>query len=181
MRLFIGIPVPPEVAGPLHGIIVRNLGRSGISCIPQERYHITLAFLGERDDAALPEIVRAFEQAAGSFPLPPVHCRGITAFPSGAAPRTIVSPAAEGKREISELDRALHRALGIKGRQGKSIPHLTVARVRRGASIDRDRLVGSLGPLVDIRFTPGEIVLYRSFLERSGARYERLRSIRLQA
>ncbi len=179
MRLFIGIPAPREFGTTLHGKIMPSLDRHGIFCVPQTQYHITLAFLGEREAQELPGLFERFDHVMHDHLVSSVHCKGVITFPSGAAPRTIVTPVIEGKEQMIRIAKELRTGLGVTGRMGKSIPHLTVARVRKGTSIDRGKLVRSLGPLIDIRFIPEEIVLFRSHLERSGARYERLRSIRL--
>ncbi|HLH13718.1 MAG TPA: 2'-5' RNA ligase family protein, partial [Solirubrobacteraceae bacterium] len=56
-------------------------------------------------------------------------------------------------------------------------PHVTVARVRRGAARgSRSSGERALPPTPRASFHAGEVVLYRSWLEPQGARYEELAS-----
>ncbi len=173
------MPVPHTLGKSLQGIVIPVIDHHGISCVPSTQYHLTLAFLGERTEQDLIDLFERFDQTLQHSSPRRISCTGILTFPSGAVPRTIVTPVTEGRDEIIRISRDLRSSLKITGRMGKPIPHLTLARVRKGTSIDRGKLVRSLGPLIDITFIPEEIVLYRSHLERSGSRYEKLRSIRL--
>ena len=119
-RLFLALGCPGFRPGPL----TRALGARTPS-----NPHLTLAFLGERDDAA------ALAEAAAPAcrdRLPLTLCyRGVGGFPSERRAR-VAWVGAEGDG-LTALAEALRRAVGSDDRPFRG--HLTVARFRRPRSL----------------------------------------------
>jgi 2'-5' RNA ligase len=165
MRLFVGLPVPAELA--------RALARLAASIeLPKERrtppedMHLTLAFLGETDESLLGPIKR--ELAALRFAPLQLKVTGLGTFPRPGVLFAELDPApallklqvrvAEGMRRcgFAPDDRPYH-------------PHLTLARFH-GRLKREDQRAQRFSPCAGFRV---EIVnLYCSKPSLSGARYE---------
>lgn len=181
-RLFIAIETPPGVAAEL----LRTLPSTrGIRTVPAEQIHLTLHFLGERDDemAARIEDVLASVRAepmtltvagAGRFrgSQGSVLWAGLCATP--ALPMPPEPPDLPDPLHVlyEEIGRALE-SLGITPERRRFHPHLTLARCRPGVpeAVLREWLSGhrALPPRAwqAVRF-----VLYESHLDHRGARHE---------
>lgn len=146
---------------------------------PKGNYHITLVFLGDQDAGQIPEIEKCMQDLADEFTSVPVCCSGVEMFPVRSAPRTMVVPITRGREDIVAMMRYLQRGLSVPMRAGRVVPHVTLGRVRKGVRIDRVALCNRLEQRIDVKFDLNKVVLYRSYLERSGARYIAVRSIRL--
>lgn len=106
--------------------------------VPQERWHVTLAFLGEVDPDRVPRLVDALQQVAAEHPaLAGMHLAGAGTFRGslwlGVHPTERHSPA-------DRLARAVQRAMRESGIAVERRPwraHLTVARWRSSPELDR--------------------------------------------
>ena len=127
MRLFISVPfdgIAEKYITAVSGAC-RSLSESG-RFSPPERYHITLAFLGELPAARIPEIVRAMQETA----VPPfsVTLGGIGQFRQRDG--NVLWIGAEGSA-LHTLRAALTRRLsaaGIPVDHHDFRPHITLAR-----------------------------------------------------
>ena len=144
----------PEIAEVLAAIPADD--SPGVRMVPTENWHVTLRFLGDVDTAVVAERLRA------------------TALPFAVAD---LGPCLEhlGSRQVvAPVDGVDHLAAAVaRSTVGLGEPahhafrgHLTVARLRRGAT---SRLPGEP---VGARFAVDEIVLVDSTLTDTGARYE---------
>lgn len=103
--------------------------------------HTTLKFLGDTDEALVPEIVGLMEKSVQGIRPLAVTLRGTGAFPS---PRRInvvwvgLAGAESLGRIAAFLDRELD-ALGFRPENRRWEPHVTVARVKGGRNLDRVR------------------------------------------
>jgi len=151
-----------------------------LRALPQAGLHVTLHFLGERPATE----VDGLRAALAGTPVTALDLRGTGAL--WLAPRR-PHVLACGLRERTGALVALHEALGtaLQGacadwrpdrRGGRDlIPHVTVARVRRGSRPDRS----SLPPAPDLSFAPPALALMRSQLGPGGARYQTLERVPL--
>lgn len=148
----------------------RHIARSttGLRVVPARNSHITLAFLGDRDEYEVEEAARALEEAAA-----PVSglALGAPAWLPKRRPRNLVLDIHDDRGELIELQSALaaelRRSLGWQeGRPYR--PHLTCARTGRGFSPTGLRLPVS----PSIGFEAASLSLYSSRLSPEGAEYE---------
>lgn len=174
MRAFVALELPEafadEVAGLVRGLATACDGRF----VPRGSHHLTLAFLGELDEAGVRAASGALEAAcAGAGPVG-LAARGLGTFGRGRATTLWL-----GIRLSDELGLLATRLRGELAARGLAYderpfrPHVTLAR--------RARLPHEpLPPLVFPR--PAEarrVTLFRSLLEPDGARYEPLRTVGL--
>lgn len=141
LRLFLAVPVPleiREVLGATLGDLRRVLGRAGWKWVPPENLHLTLRFFGHLPADAVTEIQgRMVPAVAGVRPIP-VVCRGVGGFPPGRPPRVLWVGLDSAGEAVSRLQERLARAtadLGQPEREGRWVPHLTLARSRPGGRV----------------------------------------------
>lgn len=173
MRLFVAAEVPGEVAARLAAWTPRD---PALRAVAVEALHLTLAFLGERSAAEAEAAGRALEGAA----------RPVAALALGPArwlpprrPRALAVEVIDGsgalKRLRGDVVGALTAAIGFEPERRAFLPHVTVARVRRGARVRPLRLAPPGGE----PFAATALTLFRSRLSPQGARYEALVRLRL--
>lgn len=167
MRLFVALDLPDGVVAALSAW-ASDAERPGLRVLPPASLHVTLAFLGERPEDEADAIGAAVVAAA----------RG-----EAVAPLLLAAPAWLGRRSVLAVDlhdpssalAALQRrvsdalvALGVFAREERAFrPHVTLARVRRGAHPARDL---PEAPRV-APFAATAVALYRSTLSPRGASY----------
>jgi RNA 2',3'-cyclic 3'-phosphodiesterase len=154
VRLFVGV-FPPE---PARADLARAVGGLRVATaqvntrlIPPGRWHVTLAFLGEVDDARLPDAVAAVHAAAEAAPPPPtLRVTGGGRFGRGRF--TLLWAGVEGDLEPlgTAVRRALRRARLPFDRKPLR-PHITLARPgdrlpAEEVDADRAALDGYAGP-----------------------------------
>lgn len=144
--------------------------------VAPDALHVTLAFLGHR---ALDEIEPAREALRGVAA--PVGALSL-GEPLWLSPRrphvltvAVVDPDGALARLQEALTEALSDAVGFVPDRRAFRPHVTVARVRRGAVPRR----GGLPEAPRAAFTGEALALYRSWLGSGPARYEPLERVAL--
>lgn len=176
MRLFIAIPLPPELATAAYDAIpdLPALRRTR-----PELLHVTLAFLGPTDAARLDAAAAAVGAAAhGGAPFE-ASLDALGRFPPGGVPRIVWLGTGVGGAEMHTLAAAVRRELAARGLQFDAKPfrpHVTLARVRENVDRDTARAVAAIveraRPL-GLRFRAAELVLFESVLSPQGPRYTR--------
>jgi 2'-5' RNA ligase len=162
-----------------------------------ETMHVTLCFLGARPVAEIGALATTLEQCevpqAGELSL------GAPLWLPPRNPRSLALEIGDGEGWLELLQRAIveafAQAIAWEPDRRRFRAHVTVGRIGRGkpsrsgrASQSRGRgsAVGKGGgeeadargpflpPTPQLSFTPGAVVLYRSWLDRQGASYEAL-------
>ncbi len=128
MRAFVAILIPAEIRKNI-ALFYDSLGTvKGIKGVPWENLHITLNFLGEIKEEELPALRQNLTVAAGETLPFTLEIKGVGAFPSLTAPKTLWV-AMEKKKALFDLAKAVSAA--VKSRDQKRFsPHLTVGRVK---------------------------------------------------
>ncbi|MGI9093860.1 MAG: RNA 2',3'-cyclic phosphodiesterase [Mycobacteriales bacterium] len=168
MRLFVAVILPAgEVQRYQQELLAAVAGRDDAPrLIPPERWHITLAFLGEVDDARRSRLEpRIAAVAAGS---PPLTLRLATAgtFPARSTPRVLWAGVDGDVGALLTLAAAVQSAAAatrIRVDRRRFTPHLTLGRWRAGDGASRgvvDPLSGYTGAPFEIR----TMTLFRSHL-----------------
>jgi 2'-5' RNA ligase len=148
-------------------------GRSELRPVPAKALHVTLAFLGWKDESDAERIGEAAFSAAGGVAPPRLRPAGVRPLPPRGPRLFALDLEDEGGRCV-ELQDAVSRALAAerfyKPEKRPFWPHMTLARVKRGAKA---------GPLPELPppaepFEAAELTLYRSTLRPQGAVYDPL-------
>lgn len=174
IRSFVALDLPDPAASALE---TWQAGLPAGRAVPPENLHLTLAFLGDRETAALEDLHLALTRLRPQrFE---VRLSGIDLF--GGAGRAVV---AAGVRTTAELT-ALHHALGGAAHASGMVlerrrfrPHVTIARLPRGPGDGaRGRLqawISATATRPAIIFEAQSFSLYRSDLHPDGARHTEL-------
>lgn len=181
-RTFVALLLPEDWMAYLAGVS-RDLaaGTSGCSWVRPENFHLTIRFLGDLGDPGVRRVCATVAEAAPPLAAPRARLGELGAFPNLERPRALWIGFAEGGRELEAVGKSVNDALrkaGFGPADKPFRPHLTLARVREGArGLDRVRGVELPPPpkagLLD------RIVVMKSDLHPSGARYTALREVRL--
>jgi RNA 2',3'-cyclic 3'-phosphodiesterase len=171
LRLFLALQLPGDVLDVLEPWQAAHLEKGRM--VARDALHVTLAFLGSRPSSELPSIVDALRDAvAGS--------RRIVLEPSAWRETRSVGMVVltDAGGEAAALAGRLHsrlETLGVYRPEARAwLPHVTVLRYR-----ERPRLSA---PLPETgTFVPSGAAAYLSRLRPSGARYEVLEGVSLNA
>jgi RNA 2',3'-cyclic 3'-phosphodiesterase len=190
MRCFIALPLPPEARVALATAIAPLRGtHRELSWTGSEGYHLTLAFIGEIEEAAV-SIAAASLASASGFGNIAFSFDGLGAFPPRGAMRVLFARMEDEGRSLA-LYRLVNEALEAAAMQAgipplnrewtgggrEFAPHITLARAR-----SRTRPVPSPGlprPFIEGSWTMGRCSLYKSLLRSSGPVYTELRGVDL--
>lgn len=169
LRVFVALDPPVEVRSEAEAW-ARHIASStrGLRVVPARNSHVTLAFLGERDEFEIEEITAAMFEA--SFPATGLSL-GAPAWLPKRRPRNLVIDIHDDRHELKQLQhdlaRSLRDSIGWKVERPYR-PHLTCARTGRG--FDPSHLRVPVSP--SIAFNGRSVTLYSSHLKPEGAEYE---------
>ncbi len=155
-----------------------------IDWVRAENLHVTLRFLGELPEFAVPALGTALRgAAAGHAPLR-LQPGGLGAFPHLRAPRVlflhIASPGGALERLAADVRAAVDPLLPAGERDdGPLRAHLTLARVKRPLTPAQARDLATIEPGAWGPLTVGEVCLMRSVTGRAGPVYSRLLAVAL--
>ncbi len=176
MRLFTAIALPGEIREKLDSLVHDLRPTAKIKWSRAENLHVTTKFIGEWPAARLEELTAALRRLAPREPIA-ISVRGVGWFPNARAPRVFWAgvEAGPGLAALArDTDSELGR-LGIERERRKFSPHLTLARIRNPASLERlTRAVEALPASEFGSFTADRFHLYLSELRPTGAVYTSL-------
>ena len=166
-RLFVALRPPAPVRRRL---LAAMGGVSGAHWQDDDQLHVTLRYIGPVDARTADDVVAALEGVTG--PPPTMAVRGVGRFETGDYPRAIWAGLAPGE-PLAALHRKIDRALvriGLAPERRAYLPHITLARLRRGAG-GVDRFIAQRANLSTDPFTCDRFSLYESHLSSGGATY----------
>ena len=178
MRAFIAIEIPPTVRAALSHCRA-ELARLPVtaSWTRPEAIHLTLKFLGEIPETSTAVVAQKLEQAASDSRAFHLQLAGLGAFPNLRRPRVLWAGLAGEVAPAQQLQLRLERELEAAGfpREEKPWkPHLTLARLK---SVENPRAFTAgveAYRLPELPFEVDRVLLFRSELHPSGARYTEL-------
>ena len=139
IRVFIAVSLPEELKAEL-GEISSSLSVQipGVRWVPPENLHLTLKFLGDVEEAIIPDIQAILNQITPRYL--PIICKftGLGVFPSPRRPKVIWLGVTEGSDQLSGLAEDLSgesTRLGFKSEKRGYTPHLTLGRIKTGSGI----------------------------------------------
>lgn len=193
MRTFIALPLPSEIQERL-STIQERLKKNGadVSWVKPHNIHLTLKFLGERDEKMIKSIGEILEQVAGDTQPFYLRLSSPGAFPGINAPRVIWMGIDKGAEETKILAQELEDKIARAGIPKEKRPfscHITIGRVRSGLNIQKlteelKRIQTQTGDLTAgipekpgqdtsrFEFSVDKVILYASTLTPQGPVYQ---------
>ncbi|MEU7025143.1 RNA 2',3'-cyclic phosphodiesterase [Streptomyces sp. NPDC046275] len=170
MRLFAAVLPPPAQLAELAREVDRLAhlpGAGRLRWTSRPGWHFTLAFMGEVDDALLPDLHARIARAAHRTAPFPLRLHG-----GGHFGRAVLWTGAAGGldqlRLLADRAEAAARRAGVPMDEHRAYhPHLTVAR-SRAQDVDLRPLVAALAPFEGSRWEVAELALVRSHLPAGG-------------
>lgn len=189
IRSFVAIELPEEVRKGLARLrdeLERDEHRF-VKWVDPGGMHLTLKFLGNIPSKRVTEVTGAMEEATHGISPFHLEISGLGAFPGLKQVRVFWVGIGGDVDKLSKLQQTIDAALAALGfakEERPFVPHLTLARIRQGASPSERR---SFGELVDSTIFeekyPVEVEavnLMKSQLTPAGAVYTRLAVVRLR-
>jgi len=180
MRAFIAIELPKDIRDSLC-LLQEAFKQTGsdVKWVEPQNIHLTLKFLGERDEKRIKQIEEVVEEVAKENRAFTMRINSIGAFPRLEAPRVIWVGLGKGEMETVKIAQELDEkiaTLGIPKEERPFSSHITIGRVRSPAK--REKLIQGLKVLSqetvwkNQEFQAGKITLFKSTLSPKGPFYE---------
>jgi 2'-5' RNA ligase len=168
MRLFVALEPPPDALAELDAAVAPLRSQwPRLRWASQDRWHVTLAFLGEVREDVLEELATRLGRAAARKQSLRAHIGRGGAFPAARRARVLCSHIEGDAEALSALAAsvaaAARRAGAAPGDENRRYwPHLTLARCREPT--DLSDLVAKLAGFAGSAWTAEHIHLIRSYL-----------------
>jgi 2'-5' RNA ligase len=174
VRLFVACELPAAVADGLAGWAARATGRdTALRLLGVGQLHLTLVFLGEVAADEVDVVAEVVVEALRDEPWPSALRIGEPLWLAPGNPQALVVGISDEDGALtalqSRLVAGLGEAIGFAPERRRYLPHVTVARLRRGR-LPRDYDLDP--PPAPIAFAGESVELVRSQLQPDGARYE---------
>lgn len=180
-RLFVALDLPGPVVEALlawRAPLLRE--RKELRAVAPEALHVTLCFLGARQEEAIAPLAALVEACATSVGGVPGLAFGEPLWLPRRRPRVLAVALDDRHGQLGALQERLVERLAAGGWHDPELreylPHVTVARVRGRAAPSR---AGVMARPPELVFDGAALTLYRSHLHPDGARYEPLSVNRL--
>jgi 2'-5' RNA ligase len=188
MRAFIAVQLPDVVLGELRRALnlMRGAEIHNLRTVKPEGIHLTLKFLGDIENSQVEPLIVAMKKAASEVQPFKIHLGKTGAFPNIQSPRVLWAGVDGEMESLRAIQQSLEKAvegLGVEGERREYNPHLTMARIRGGASDEEGQKVAQLLSITildeSLSIPVDSISLMRSTLTPNGAVYDRLASATL--
>lgn len=176
MRLFIAIEIPGDIKTAIGGL---RVDIPGARWVPAEQIHLTLAFLGEVEEAVVERLTEELARIhLSGFEL---GFEGAGCFPSRHRPRVLWIGVMSHPHLIDLASRVSEAVLAcnIPQEERPFSPHITLARLKLSPSQAFDAFLDQNKKLKLPRFRVREITLFQSRLTPQGAVHIPVRSFPL--
>jgi 2'-5' RNA ligase len=146
-----------------------------VKWLPLNKLHLTLVFLGQTNPGRVPALTAAMEKVADGRPPFDVTTGDAGGRLGGQRGGVLWLRLDSGGHEVAQLSLDLDEALGSSTYNEKAAPrpHLTVARGVTDSALADLRVVAQS---IELGWTVDRIVLFRSYTDPGGSRYEELAS-----
>jgi RNA 2',3'-cyclic 3'-phosphodiesterase len=184
VRTFVALNLEPSVRTAIHdaSATLRELLGRGVSWVAEPSLHVTLRFLGDRQPSFVDALRDRLTPALATHRPVVLDLASIGAFPSLRRPRVLwwgIASNPAVARLYHDVEDAC-TSLGVE-REGRAFhPHVTLGRVRDGASLDLRALERQATEVsLHVRTTVLSVDVMESVLGPGGARYRVAASVPL--
>lgn len=133
-RYFLAVDLSPVAKESVQAVVAPLKGRlPGARWVSRDNYHITLVFLGEREEAFLSQLARKAGTLAAGQPPFSLTLQGWGFFPNSRRARVMYLGAGQGAEAVGFLAGELQAWVGEEAKGFH--PHLTVARFRQPQAV----------------------------------------------
>lgn len=178
LRLFTGLYLSQEVRRHVADISAAlSEGIKGIRWVPQENLHVTLKFLGSRDQSLIKDLVETMRKATDYLPLT-LTVGGVGAFPSLGSARVIWVGASDLEGRVDKVYNVLEKGAakcGFPKEKRPYRPHITIGRARKEPITITPEVAGRFDQELPLEID--EILLFSSQLTSTGTEYTVLERI----
>lgn len=180
VRTFVAVLIDDDLKSRIAGVQdrLRQLAPD-VKWVAPETLHVTLKFLGDVDEDALPEIYAAVDEAVRPHQRFEFSISDVGAFPNARNPRVVWVGIEEGRDRVRELALAVDESLARLGfgREEKEFrAHITIGRVKTSRFLRE--LARGIGE-VDARSLGvqrvASVAVMKSELQREGPTYTPLK------
>ncbi len=177
IRTFVAVDLADQPRAAVRRILsTLDESISGYRWVHGDRLHLTLKFLGDVAESAVPDVCRSVAQAAASHPPFQMTLGTLGAFPSIDRPRILWLGVTGGAEKLVALHGSLEKQLvpvGFDADRGEFHPHVTLGRIRRHQRMhaETSTFIASHKNLVAGETDVREVVVYASYLDREGPTY----------
>ena len=180
-RCFVAVPLDDGLRASLAdalGVWQTDPRTDGLRWVEPDALHLTLAFLGDVDRAAVPAVRAAISAVAARHTALVASTGRLGAFARSGSARVVWYGVGDEQGRLASLAADLARALEL-GSSEPYRPHVTLARARRGWVDVRGWIEPASASVPEGRLSMSTLELMRSHLGQGPARYERLAAVQL--
>jgi 2'-5' RNA ligase len=186
IRTFIAVAATQRVNNNISRVVQRLAAiQSDYNWVVPENLHITLNFVGDVVDVEVPEFCKLIKGAVENVAPFEMSLHSVGAFPSHEQPRTIWIGVDEGSEQLKSLNKNIEGVLshwGVNKDRNEYVPHMTIGRIARGGRWNEalletlHRLRNHDGGTCQVE----SVIVFSSFLDRSGPTHTPMATIRLR-
>ncbi len=186
IRTFVAVTASQRVNNNVGRVIDRLAAcQAAYNWVLTENLHITLNYVGDVVDIEVPELCGLIKQNVQHFAPFEMSLQGVGGFPDSDQPRTLwigVDEGADGLRVLNKKVEEVLSQWGVNKDRNEYVPHMTLGRLRRGGRWNEQLLekVHRLRHHDGGFCTVDRVIVYSSFLDRSGPTYTPMATIALQ-
>jgi 2'-5' RNA ligase len=184
-RLFVAVNLPSSVREAIRDAVapLADAEPRAVAWTREPNLHLTMRFLGDRPETLVDALSSRLADVAATLPAFDLALHGLGAFPTLRRPRVLwigVEANVALARLYQKVD-AVCTSLGVDSEPRPFHPHVTIGRVRIGASLSPVRLDEAAAALSTRRWSlaVSTVDLMSSELGRGGSQYTRLSMARL--
>ncbi|HEV8230472.1 MAG TPA: RNA 2',3'-cyclic phosphodiesterase [Candidatus Limnocylindria bacterium] len=174
MRLFVALPLPPEIADAAFHALPEL---PGLRRVRPELMHVTLAFLGRTPDERLEDVSAAAQAAAEAVTAFDIELDHVGRFPETGVPRIVWIGIGAGAQTALALGERVRREIDRRQLERDRKPlraHVTLGRVREDIGVVDARKIAAAAEkirLPHLRFRADRVVVFESVVSSKGPRY----------
>lgn len=187
-RAFIAIDLSPDLIARIDettAYLKEQMGDLPVRWISAENVHLTMKFLGDVSVTNVDRLAEIIRRVAGAHECFEMSVGSLGVFPNQRRPR-VIWLGVEAPQVLHTIQRSLDQEtnrLGYETKDQHFSPHLTIARVSRGADYREIKEISEFLEAESVGFLGAtrvaNINLFRSDLKPTGAEYTKVYTARL--